>query len=1684
MPSLTSVARLRSVTVAIATLICSALVGSFASPAHAAEPAPGENPLVGAFGIGDDLEATISERDGAFELGFDVGGLGLKWDSLAAADDRHGIGPGWRWGFGGGIHTAGGVEVRRASGGSYPIDPTHPTGLAGYGVLDTRFDHAPGVLDARPSVDGPGAATVGVVGYEYVLHELGGEVSYFDERGEPVAQVTATGQRTEWRWDDRVPHRLLGVVDSDGVELELDWEHEPGAVLLRPGSNLPPEAAGDGQEPIAPVWRLEVDGGRVVSVTDPTGGVTSIDYDAGSGLISQVAGRSNAVTEVAWRAADDGIPRVETVRTRDALGHELSRRSWAAIGDGTVSSGWPVYAGERDVFWSNDPSFRYSTELHDGATRVRSAYNSLHELISRHVVVTTASGEATLREQHFTYPGTEEGGVPDPAGLPGNWSRPIRSEMTYRDRQGGARTTTETFEFDERGRVVARTAADGTRTDTMYDDVRPEGAPLPIGLETEQTVTAADGLVERTVRTLNDARTAVLAVEVSHGRLGAPLTLAAAAEYDVAPDGFIREERTYPTGEPGPPVRTVWTRTVDLAAGHVTTTETRGAGTVEAAHSVTVASLRHGGALEETGAAGTTVTSWFDGLGRVTEQLDAVGNVVRTEYETAQSDGRNAATVTAPDGVERTETRDELGRITLLSDNIDRDAPRAGFVRVAERREYPEPGIVRVTDAWGATTTAAQDVFGRAVRVEGPTGLVEISEYDDVANQVSTGRTPTGALSDAEQIATQTLDAAGRPVQDGGHRQDGTPVPVTAYTLDGFGRPVATTDGTVEMHTEFDAAGNPSTSTLAAVGPSALVATITAEQHFDGFGSQTAKVLGDESQSRSGVVRRFDALGRAIEEIDQLDRLTSIAYTADGLVSRIEHGSGQLTEIAYDPDSRAVTRMTRSGLGMEPVVTAYRYDPATARLIAQFDPSDPASTELEYAYDPFGNVTRVTYPDGAQIIHEYDAHGRRLATVDVALDRTEYTYDAAGLPLRVEQSDADRNPRAAVTYRHDAYGRIVTLTQDNGVVTELDYTSAGEIASETTTAHGAPQSKRDYEYDARGNLIERIDRLFGDAEGSSRTLTTYQYDAFDRLVRSVSEEESEADISQRTETSYELTPSGDVKTETTTHRAGAADESRTERTFEYSPLGELRASSIVDLLPGTDSDRAVTQRYDEAGNLIDDGEGTTFEYNAANRLIRQAVAGGAVTRTDYWADGTRRAIERTSGDGDDAETTTFYWDGATLRNEVRATATGSEYVTYLLGAARHARTVISDTGASTSYLGSDRHRNITELTGPDGAVTAHYSYTDYGARTIRASTDGAAEANPFGYAGEYTNEDGTQSLGDRIYDSGTMRFTSMDTADLHNTYAYADLNPVTAIDPSGRDAVADSHDHWATIGIALASFFLSLASMVFAPPAGIVQAVTLGFMIGDVFAMAVGATGLTLPGGLSEETRETVHKVELGLIAVALVGAAFAIGRFLWGGLQRAQAQMTRKWQTTKSTMGPWSPGGGKRLESMLLEYIADIDKGAAHFTSTRAPEHVSDFVQRLRDFVWRSPSMDETRVTNVASKTFWVQFWHWMDDASPSGMPKEVVLLIAKWFYGGADELVPLVERVRGLTKTLANNYNMKLAPGHAWGRTFADVRFLGPDTQRATKALPLYYPPDPKSQLAGAVSNRKSSFWSDLLK
>jgi RHS repeat-associated protein len=183
----------------------------------------------------------------------------------------------------------------------------------------------------------------------------------------------------------------------------------------------------------------------------------------------------------------------------------------------------------------------------------------------------------------------------------------------------------------------------------------------------------------------------------------------------------------------------------------------------------------------------------------------------------------------------------------------------------------------------------------------------------------------------------------------------------------------------------------------------------------------------------------------------------------------------------------------------------------------------------------------------------------------------------------------------------------------------------------------------------------------------------------------------------------------------------------------------------------------------------------TFSWNALNQLTSETV-GGTTTSMTSNGDGLRQT--RTSG-----ATTSYTWDVAGL-----PVILDDGTYDYVYGAGPGPLARIAKVGGATQYFLADGLGSTVALTDSSGTVVQTYSYDAFG-----APTGSGTAPTEFQFAGQQTDPSGLQYLRARYYDPGTGRFLSRDTAlggldqpQSLSRFAYAQGNPVTLIDPSGR----------------------------------------------------------------------------------------------------------------------------------------------------------------------------------------------------------------------------------------------------------------------------------------------------------
>ena len=215
-------------------------------------------------------------------------------------------------------------------------------------------------------------------------------------------------------------------------------------------------------------------------------------------------------------------------------------------------------------------------------------------------------------------------------------------------------------------------------------------------------------------------------------------------------------------------------------------------------------------------------------------------------------------------------------------------------------------------------------------------------------------------------------------------------------------------------------------------------------------------------------------------------------------------------------------------------------------------------------------------------------------------------------------------------------------------------------------------------------------------------------------------------------------------------------------TFDYISNSLNQYTSITDL-PSPISDLPT---HDLDGNLLDDGKGTTFTWNAENRMIT-ATKGNTLVENTYDSQG-RRVRKKVNVSGVTQKDLRFFYDGWNLLYELdtesvdltRYYVWGLDLSQSMQGAGGVGGLLFTTTTTAAHAISYDANGNISEYIDlSDGSIDAHLEYDAFG--RIIAST-GTAPSN-FGFSTKYQDtETGFLYYGFRYYDPETGRWPNRD----------------------------------------------------------------------------------------------------------------------------------------------------------------------------------------------------------------------------------------------------------------------------------------------------------------------------------
>jgi RHS repeat-associated protein len=232
-------------------------------------------------------------------------------------------------------------------------------------------------------------------------------------------------------------------------------------------------------------------------------------------------------------------------------------------------------------------------------------------------------------------------------------------------------------------------------------------------------------------------------------------------------------------------------------------------------------------------------------------------------------------------------------------------------------------------------------------------------------------------------------------------------------------------------------------------------------------------------------------------------------------------------------------------------------------------------------YDGNDNVVEATAPNGAVTTYDYDAADRLVST---ALPK-----DTAGAPDRV------------ASYEYDLVGNLIAETEPNGTLTPANpddfVTRYGyDPIYQLTSVTNAAGDKLSYSYDSVGNVVEAVDPRKNASADPDDVTTTSSYDLNHRVT-------SVTDAAGHTSsTSYDL----DGLVVETTDKQGATT------LVDYDPRGLLAEVRVPHEDTGGGIEYRTTRyEYDQAGNrtkvITPRGVQTT---NTADDFVHQSVYDG------------------------------------------------------------------------------------------------------------------------------------------------------------------------------------------------------------------------------------------------------------------------------------------------------------------------------------------------------------------------------------------------------------------------------------------------------------------------------------------
>ena len=381
----------------------------------------------------------------------------------------------------------------------------------------------------------------------------------------------------------------------------------------------------------------------------------------------------------------------------------------------------------------------------------------------------------------------------------------------------------------------------------------------------------------------------------------------------------------------------------------------------------------------------------FDFLGRPISVESADGDH-GSVVTTSSYDGFSSS-VTDPDGAEKVERRDYLGRIIEVIERSGQGDFKTGY-------SYDAAGsLLKVVDNFGHTTLIVYDTLGRKVQMSDPDMGVWHYLYDANNNIVS-------QIDAKLQTVAFAYDPLNRLVSKNYSTED----PSVSYEYDNSGVPngigrlcLVSNSVVMTSNNAYNEMGRVLSVSKAIAGNPQ---TFTTEFGYDLSGKQVRMSYPDGYQLSNAFYPGTHLLQK-VTGADGTEFAHLTAYEPSGKIGRMDHGNATYTIHSYDPDTARISSIVTGRLG--PVDTFqekhYRYSKAgdITRITDKVD-----DVVFDYTYDKLHRLTGETSNRYDPISYTYDAIGN-ITSKTIGSTSMVYSYDSAH-PHAVKQISLNGTP--------------------------------------------------------------------------------------------------------------------------------------------------------------------------------------------------------------------------------------------------------------------------------------------------------------------------------------------------------------------------------------------------------------------------------------------------------------------------------------------------------------------------------------------------------------------------------------------------------------------------------------------------------------------------------------------------